>query len=75
MKKNINLRSIVIFSIIIFSCFSFLYLNHLGTDSLNIEQGIQSFNTESGQVRQLIPDLFIIDNIIDNLKDLITIDF
>lgn len=75
MKKKINYQRIVLFSVLLLSCFSFLYLNHLGSDNLYFEQGLQSFYSEGGQVRQFIPDLFILDNIIDKLKDIITIDF
>jgi hypothetical protein len=75
MKKKINYQRVLLFSIITFSCFSFFYLNQLSSDNLYLEQGFQSFYSENGQVKQFLPDLFIIDNIVDKLKDIITIDF
>lgn len=44
-------------------------------DSTYLEQSWRNIYSENGQVKQLIPDLFLIDNIIDKLRDIITVDF
>jgi hypothetical protein len=61
--------------ILTFSIFSFFWLQHLNAGSLETQNNFVQMNFENTNVKELLPDLFILDNFVDKLKDIITVDF
>ena len=65
----------VLLSVMLLSIFSFLFLQNIEIDSSLIQGQVFEFSSEAGNFKNYIPDLFILDNLAERLKEIITVDF
>lgn len=74
MKSKILSPKRVLFAIALLSICSFVFLNQISADPTVLDGQMIDFSMERAQVKEFLPDLFVLDNLIDKLKDIITID-